>query len=178
MQIEQLQDQYNLYQNDIDQLNKKIKDLKAEQNKVAGSAKTLGYTLKGKQFILDELLYVVDYSLSYYSHFDGHLSEAIERYYSGSYSITPEQFKLLEKTVETQDVNDMWDELWEIIPGEAVESCGYDPQSILQYMQIRNGDIHFEKTGSRDQGEMNPGSTIVVSQKRISDFKPFEEIDD
>jgi len=178
MEITQLQDQFDLYQNDISELNQKIKAIKSEQDTIVLNAKSLGYTLKNKKFITDKLIYVVDYKLSYYSHFDGHLSEAIEYYYSGSYSITPEQFKLLEKTVETQDVNDMWDELWEIIPGEAIESCGYDPQSILQYTQIRNGDIHFEKTGSQELSEMNPGSTFTVSQKKISEFKPFEEIDD
>lgn len=190
MDINQIQTDYDLLQNEIKVHNEIIKQLKVDQQKLVEPASKLNYTLKNHKFVINELIYVVDYDISYYSHFDGHLSEAIEYDYSGSYSIDKEQYNLFKSVVEKYISNNsykidneensdiMYEQLWDIIPGEAMDECGYDPQRVLQYMKINDDSIIFEKTGRRDQGSMNPGSYFKIKLKPISEYKPFEKSND
>lgn len=189
MDINQIQTDYDLLQNEIKVHNEIIKQLKSDQQKLIGPASTLNYTLKNHKFVINELIYVVDYDLSYYSHFDGHLSDAIEYDYSGSYKITKEQYDLLKSTIEEYLINkednflidhsnsELYDQLWEIVP-ESMDSCSMDPDRMLQYIKLTEDGIYFEKTGSRDQGRMNPGSYFKIKLKPISEYKPFEKSND
>jgi hypothetical protein len=160
----ELQAEYNLAL-------EKIRLAELEKTKLIDEIKDNGY------FILDGILqenketYGYYYDLTFYSHFDGHTSDAIYRDESGSGEITKEFFDKLKTAVKNYKENSITDN--ELIEELDIRWFEYPDEidNFWEHFTIKDEDeIYWEYSGSEDQGELCDGSYVSFRSGLTSFF--------
>ena len=164
------------YQETIDEYNAEIKALQSKKKTWVKHAESKGYDLIRGKFIESKEVYGVFYNIDYYSHFDGHTSDAVYREQSGVDEISKEEFTSLKsnigKYLETKDKK-ICKEIIEILSLYADENF-YDMDEYVKFFTIKDDLIYWEYKGSDDQGEICSGSWVEIkstTEKKIKSTK-------
>lgn len=170
-----------------DALTKEINVIENKRNDILNKAKENGFALFGGIFKEDKKVYGAFYDMTYYSHFDGHLSEAIENYYSGASKISSEDFNILKNLIiryqseeDKQDDDSFIDELNTELNKITVDICEdfWTANNFWSFFEIKDKDtIEWCYYGDEDQGELCDDSEVIFRLSTESEIASIEKID-
>lgn len=122
------------------------------------------------------------YDLSFYSHFDGHLSDPIYFYESGAREVSEEDFNLLKSLIEKykEQGNDDDGTLFKAtskLSFDAPEDF-WNAYNFFKHFTICKDDtIEWVYLGSEDQSELTNDSTVEIYLSTKSQIESVKTVD-
>jgi len=179
--IKELQKEYDDVLNEIKTINAKKKEI---LNKISKN----GLAVFKDEIKEDEKVYGIFYDLDFYSHFDGHASEAVYYYQSGASEISNEDFKLLKRLITEfkEDTNgSIEDRNSKYINILCEEFISFLPdyfynveEDMFNFFEIVNdNNIKWTYKGNNNQSELSDGSNIVFKKSTKSTIKAVKKVD-
>jgi len=174
----------DIKQKELDFLNERIKELNTKKKKLTKEITDEGYSIIKGNIKKEEKVYGSFYDMEFYSHFDGHMSEAVYHTQSGASIITEYSYIKLVEMIEYFQKNgalseEDFDELFEdddfhIEAGDWF----YDTEDLFDFFKIDDdGVITWEYKGSSDQSELCDGSKLIIRKELPSVIKKVKTVD-
>lgn len=182
------------YQVEYDNLKASIKVIEKEVEKLKETAKKDGYVIKGNKFQPNEMKLTAFWKGTYYSHFDGHISEAVEYSFGGSVRLNDDNVKAFQELLL---IISKYKSLWEVKRSsdfpivdkliDQILDLEEGPYEILacnigefeSRYSIKTGPDYLKifKDGEEEQGEITPGSYFEIKMASLDQMTKIYEDD-
>lgn len=176
------------WQGQLDEIDNQVKELKTKKDNLISVLSDKGFDYhRGK---LSERVdtYGMFYDMSLYSHFDGHLSEAVYNDISGADEISKEDFDILKGLIEEYhkipkpkfgDAMPNTDELEEKASWCIKNTkCDWIYDDMLRHFKVVDDDtLEWEYNGPDDQGYIVSGSNFVVKRTTKKEIASTKRVD-
>lgn len=173
-------------QADYDKTKAEIKVLETKLKDIEKQAKKEGLFFKNGKLVGNEKILAAFWDGAFYSHFDGHTSDAIYNVFEGSEKLKKENIEAFNQLlILLKDITKIDEDNTEII--ETIDSLIY-LLNVPYYIQnalidmssnfkikLKKDYIEFEYKGSEDQGELCDGASIVFKYVNVSELIKCKE---
>lgn len=173
-------------QTDYDKTKAEIKVLETKLKDIEKQAKKEGLFFKAGKLIGNEKILAAFWDGAYYSHFDGHTSDAIYNEFEGSEKLSKTNIEafnqlliLLKDMTELDEDNKELgvyiDQLIELRNIPYYIANELNELSSNFKIKLKKDYIEFEYKGSEDQGELCDGASIVFKYVNVSELIKCKE---
>ena len=171
-----------LLQANYTSITEQITKLKKAQTKLKKTGTDAGFRLQGSKFVKDKEVFGIFFDLTYYSHFDGHASGAVNEYSSGAFESNEKTFNFIKNLIETGNFGEE-EELYMMLEEIQFDDCGYleipyngSPEKQREkfrsmFKKVSPTEIKWSYKGRRDQGEYRDGSGFTIRLATQSEIK-------
>ena len=171
-------------QTEYDALTKEISELTKKKKAITKTFQDAGYALVKKKFEVDKPVIGIFHDLDYYSHFDGHTSDAIYYYVSGAEEFSDKNFNRLKEIItefpkKGDENKDLIEELIEDIFIDYYDFAEYflEIEDTLSFFKIIDENtIKWTYKGDGDQGELVDNSFVEIRLTTKSEIKSIKTI--
>jgi len=169
------------FQIEYDFVTEEIKSLKKRKKTLLKFMEDSGLAVFDGKVREDEKVFGIFYDTTYYSHFDGHLSEAIYDYESGADTFSKETFVelkgLIEKYQEHGDKDGEITEKVSCLDIEVSENILYVRSLLEHFKVIDDNTVRWEYKGDSDQNELCDGSYFEIRMETKSKIMAVKTVD-
>lgn len=173
-------------QTDYDKTKAEIKVLETKLKDIEKQAKKEGLFFKAGKLIGNEKILAAFWDGAYYSHFDGHTSDAIYNEFEGSEKLSKtnidafNQLLILLKDMteldeDNKELGVYIDQLIELRNIPYYIANELNELSSNFKIKLKKDYIEFEYKGSEDQGELCDGASIVFKYVNVSELIKCKE---